>query len=177
MKLLAIVGEPATGKSTLVKMVMEKLGKSVAFEHGPFKGTRHPQTMTIVLGLYEGHAFPGTDRLSMGISEQHTAWLIAHLKFHYPAYYVLFEGDRLATVGFLSKWADRKVFRLSAPLDLLAERHKARGDNQTPRFLKSRATKLNNLEKKVGPFEHREMQGQQEGQALFAELLRDLCIG
>ena len=96
---IAIVGVPGTGKSTLMKEFLEipraydeywELSKPVDLVEGQENGD------VFVMGKYEeGEVFSGTDRLSMAVQPKAIEYLQGD-----PAKFVLFEGDRLTTVSF-----------------------------------------------------------------------------
>ena len=70
MKCVAIGGVPATGKTTLVKMIYDKMPK-INFEYGLVKGHYDKENNIALLGLYnQDNTFLGTDRLSMGVNKQ-----------------------------------------------------------------------------------------------------------
>ena len=70
MKCVAIGGVPATGKTTLVKMIYNKMPK-INFEYGLVKGHYDKHNNIALLGLYnQNNTFLGTDRLSMGVNKQ-----------------------------------------------------------------------------------------------------------
>lgn len=149
MRVAALIGEPAVGKSTLARAVLARLGPTWG-EEGSYlpwnllKGTRHHGDI-YVLGTYaEGEKFGGTDRLSMAVqpyAEQFVSALNTGAS-------VFFEGDRLGNIKFLNacrRYARVRVFVLEASEETKARRHKERGDTQTEKFLKGRKTKIANI--------------------------------
>jgi hypothetical protein len=92
MKATIIVGEPCTGKST----IMKRLIAEGCFAYRADQGMpRHedPLDSIVVFGRYdEEHQFPGTDRLHMGIKPvaMEHAWAYGHRGWH-----VVWEGARL----------------------------------------------------------------------------------
>lgn len=138
MKLIGIVGEPATGKTTLVRAVLKRLGN----EYTPFKyrlvyGRQYPSGL-FVLGIYrDGEMFGGTDRLSMAVQPD----AIRFLKKVPDHATVLFEGDRLTRAGFLRAAGEGLLlFVLEASPSEKEKRHRQRADSQKPTFHRSRAT-------------------------------------
>jgi len=142
MKALVIGGQPATGKTTLVRALLGQLEPSAAFKFGLLRGFHYKECS--VLGVYrEGDAFAGTDRLSMSV-QRHYEQFIARCR--YP---ILFEGDRLFTkknLISLCSLYDAKVIILEADEQTLTTRHNLRNDTQGVSFLKSRATKIRNIQ-------------------------------
>lgn len=160
MVVVGIGGEPATGKTTLMRRVIERLGSTspMTFKGGHRKGKRVVQlsmrveviedAAAFVLGSYQGDGFDGTDRLSMAVQPlavQFLRWVAKER----PGWAVLFEGDRLYNAGFLERAreaADETLFIVvTAEQDEQMRRHLVRGDEQPERFLKSRRTKVANL--------------------------------
>ena len=92
MKATILVGEPCTGKSTIMKALLA----SGDFAYTKDQGLpRHEDALNgiVVFGRYdEEHQFPGTDRLSMGIKPiaMEHAWAYGHKGWH-----VVWEGARL----------------------------------------------------------------------------------
>lgn len=150
MKMIAIGGEPATGKSTLMMSVLKSLSVSEEFRHGKVRGHRFPNEKILVIGLYaEGQGFPGTDRLSMAVQPDAIDLLDKAQELGLGNYTLLLEGDRLFTQSYLEA-AKGKVERLDAILlqvghEEVERRHVARGDSQSAQFKKSRATKYKNI--------------------------------
>ncbi len=144
MKCLAIGGEPATGKTTLVKFMYHNFRTN--FEFGLLKGHLDERTSTSLLGLYHtDNTFCGTDRLSMGVNPD-------FLKFVDDCKdrrNIVFEGDRLFTKNnllYLQRYYDLKIVILKGAPNTIAKRHIDRKDNQSPTFIKGRQTKVKNIE-------------------------------
>lgn len=147
MKVVGIGGEPATGKTTLVREIMGRFPGWTRFKSGLLRG--HVSGSVHVLGVYEDdEVYAGTDRLSMAVQ----ADALAHVRMlaSTPAA-VLFEGDRLFTATFL-----REVRRTGAECLFLvltsghvADRHVARGDEQSEMFISGRRTKYRNIVENV----------------------------
>lgn len=93
MRATIIVGEPCTGKSTLMKAFLA----TGDFKYLPGNGMpRHEdfRRREVVFGRYDdlGHQFPGTDRLHMAIKP--IAMEYAH-EYGHRGFHVLWEGQRL----------------------------------------------------------------------------------
>lgn len=155
MKIIAIGGEPAVGKSTLVTTLMGQLAKNEfmlkpsQFKMGLVRGHTFSKSRLYVLGIYEGGKFDGTDRLSMSVQRDAEAF-IEHVADKYPDWTVLFEGDRLFNRKFLDFCHKRigsglSVMVLHASQNTKRSRHEGRGDTQTEVFLRGRATKIRNI--------------------------------
>jgi len=144
MKVVGVIGEPATGKTTLMREVLARLGP----DYTPFKfakllyGRMYPRDR-YVLGIYrEGEPFAGTDRLSMAV--QPVAIRFIHKVS--PKAIVLFEGDRLTRQGFLEAAAGSlHLFMLDTSHAEKMRRHRDRHDTQPEQFHRSRATLIKRI--------------------------------
>lgn len=100
--LLMIIGEPAAGKSSLVKALTGELPYSI--EKKPFWHTiyydDHNEEVGAQLGWVpefgDGKDFAGTDRLPYDVINRATKWLK-----DFPHEYILVEGDRLTNERFI----------------------------------------------------------------------------
>ena len=99
MKVVAIFGEPGSGKSTLMRRVLCELGFAKDTLKEDFKLVPyHKHENKYVLGKYEeGEVFAGTDRMSMAVQPE----AIKFLDTLPNDSVVFFEGDRLCTASFL----------------------------------------------------------------------------
>lgn len=144
-KLIAVGGSPGTGKTTLFRKFME--GKNW-IECSPVKllNAMYCEELDLyILGKYEdGETFAGTDRLSMAVQPVVQEWIQSH------NCNVLFEGDRIFNQSFLEfamalPETDLQIVYLKAPKEILEQRYKDRGSDQSEQFLKGRETKYSNL--------------------------------
>lgn len=161
MKVVAVGGPPATGKSTLVRKLMADYGPSWRWEYGLVKGERFSATPghLWVLGRYD-REFGGTDTLAMNVIDDAEA-LLGHLQSEHEHATVLFEGDRLFNERYLRAClgaADAfHGYVLQAPDHVLETRHDTREDGQSAAWLKGRTTKYHNLldtELPLEPLQH-----------------------
>lgn len=151
MRVFAIGGEPATGKSSLMKAVIASLtGERKLFQFGLLRGYMYPDAKLFIFGVYDEKVFSGTDRLSMAV-QRDAQIFIQNGDQQYSEYLVLFEGDRLFNQKFLdfcraSLGADNVGAVVLAASDPEKERrHLDRKDTQTEQFKKSRRTKYQNI--------------------------------
>jgi len=146
-KIIAIIGLPATGKSTIMKKFLEKASPTwECVEEVPLVTAHYSPTRDVyVLGKYEeGEKFPGTDRYSMAVQP-------AAIKFVQTCKdNIVFEGDRLNTVSFLEFLAEQpdtelQILVITANPAIIESRHKDRADTQSEQFKKGRETKIENV--------------------------------
>lgn len=144
-KIVAVGGQPGTGKTTLFRKFMEdKIWEKV--EPKKMLPALYCKELDLyVLGKYEeGETFAGTDRLSMAVQP------IAQSFVSETTSNVLFEGDRIFNQSFLEfamalPKVDLQVIYLKVPQEVLTQRYTDRGSDQSETFLKGRATKYNNI--------------------------------
>ena len=144
-KLIAVGGQPGTGKTTLFRKFME--GKKwIQCEPAKLVSAMYNEEMDLyILGKYqEGEVFAGTDRLSMAVQPELQKWIQIH------NCNILFEGDRVFNQSFLEfsmglPNTELQVVYLKAPKQILEQRYKDRGSDQSEQFLKGRETKYSNL--------------------------------
>ncbi len=144
-KLIAVGGSPGTGKTTLFRKYME--GKTFQpIEPAKLVSANYDAERDLyVLGKYnEGELFAGTDRLSMACQPAVQEWIASH------NCNVLFEGDRIFNQSFLEfamglPDTELHIVFLNAPKNVLEQRYKDRGSDQSEQFLKGRETKYSNL--------------------------------
>lgn len=145
-RIVAMGGEPATGKSTIVRKLME--GRSWT-KHEPEKLVVCHYDVSAdlqIVGDYSDpdHKFPGTDRLSMAVQPQ-------ALKFFKEAQSnILFEGDRLFNMSLLEEvasWPDveLKIYIITADKSIKEGRHQGRADTQDDQFKKAKETKTERI--------------------------------
>lgn len=143
--IIAVGGEPATGKTTLFRKFMEPYSWETA-DRAKTVTTMYNQELDLhILGKYEpNEVFAGTDRLSMAVQPPMKEFVSSTNSN------ILFEGDRLfnsSFLEFLSELKDTKlkIIYISAHEDIKHERHKDRNDSQTDKFLQGRKTKYENI--------------------------------
>ena len=147
---IAIVGVPGSGKSTLMKEYMKGDDWDTSKPVDLVEGYVSASKSVFLMGKYEeGELFSGTDRLSMAVQPKAIEYLEG-----YPADVVLFEGDRLTTVSFFHavKQAGHQlvIIELTVPDDIREQRYIDRGSDQSEQFIQSRFTKLKNINNEFG---------------------------
>ena len=144
-KLIAIIGEPGTGKTTLFRKFMEPFSWE---KQEPVKlvNTMYCKELDLhIIGKYEeGEVFAGTDKLSMAVLPEAIKFVESSTSN------IMFEGDRLTSSKFFDFLicvpdADVKIIVLTVPDATLSQRYEERGSSQSETFLKGRKTKINNI--------------------------------
>ena len=144
MKIVAIGGEPGSGKTTLIKEILS--AKNWTKKYDAFKLVPYLQYENCyILGKYDdGEVFSGTDRMSMAVQPEAIKFLASLPKDSI----LLFEGDRLFTSSFLEHCLenyDLQIFHLKTNEFVREERYKLRGSNQDKTWLQGRETKISNI--------------------------------
>lgn len=144
-KLIAVGGSPGTGKTTLFRKYMENKSFQPIEPAKLVSAMYNTERDLYILGKYEeGEVFAGTDRLSMAVQPAMQEWIASH------NCNVLFEGDRIFNQSFLEfamglPNTELQIVFLNAPKELLEQRYKDRGSEQSEQFLRGRETKYSNL--------------------------------
>jgi broad-specificity NMP kinase len=144
-KLIAVGGSPGTGKTTLFRKYMEGKVFQPVEPAKLVSAMYNTERDLYILGKYEqDEVFAGTDRLSMAVQPAMQEWIASH------NCNVLFEGDRIFNQSFLEfamglPDTDLQIVFLNAPKNILEERYKQRGSEQSEQFLRGRETKYSNL--------------------------------
>lgn len=147
MKTILLVGAAGSGKTWVMKQLIDTVGEKVSFGYG-LKGTRwflgkvgmflfHRTEKIIVLGKYDGSTFEGSDKLSMAVMRD----LPVFKEFAQKFKWVVCEGDRFMNKTFIE---GMKPVIIKITNDGSAGR-KLRGSNQTERQLKSLSTRVANV--------------------------------
>lgn len=145
-KVTVIIGEPATGKSTIMKKIITNHGY---WKYDPtikYIPCHWQSPDMCIIGRYDDmtHQFPGTDRMSMACQPH-----VLRFMDENPNVNFVLEGDRLGNSSFLGAIAemqyDLNVLYVHAnPATMEARRLKERAD-QSHTFIKSRQTKIDNI--------------------------------
>lgn len=144
MKIIAIGGEPGSGKTTLMNRIISNYNFEPKYDS--FKLVPYMQKGNIyLLGKYEeGEVFSGTDRMSMAVQPEAIKFLASLPKDSI----LLFEGDRLFTASFLEHCVENYetiIVYLATDKSVRQERYKERGSEQNETWLQGRETKINNI--------------------------------
>ena len=143
--IIALGGEPATGKTTLMWRIIDSATDWQKIEPKKTLSAIRSESLDLtILGKYDrSEQFAGTDRLSMSVQPAATEFIKE------ATGNILFEGDRLFNRKFIdaiiSCNCSFSLIYIEASRDELRNRHVDRKDTQTETFLKSRQTKYSNI--------------------------------
>lgn len=147
-RVIAIGGVPGTGKTTLMKKIIEFADDWEVVKPIDLLDSIYSKTLdTYILGKYqpyydgEGYA-QGTDRLSMAVQPKAQEFVKTTTSN------IIFEGDRLFNQSFLEFCHEQKpthINVLTVSKDTLESRYKDRGSEQSEKFLQGRETKYANI--------------------------------
>lgn len=144
MKIIAIGGEPGSGKTTLMKRIIERFGVEPKYNEVKFVPYLQKDNIYILGKYEEGEVFAGTDRMSMAVQPEAIKFLAT-----LPANsVVLYEGDRLFTASFLEDCLEKydlEIVYLSTEKRVRLDRYKERGSEQSESWLRGRETKISNI--------------------------------
>lgn len=151
IRFVMLVGEPATGKSTLIRELMGCLATDWELRT-PTYVPHHfsPTLQTMVLGRYDDklQKYPGTDRMSMAAQPHVLSYVRSAIDSGYCSR-VLCEGDRLGNRSMIMALKamplDLRVIRMCVDPDVLARRRASERFDQNGKFWASRFTKLENM--------------------------------
>lgn len=152
VKVIAMGGEPATGKTTLMFRLISMADDWQIVKPQKLLDAMYSKKLNLyILGKYvnDGNVFQGTDRLSMAVQPDAEKFF-SELWYENANVNVMFEGDRLFNgklLDKLSEWFPEslKVLVLTASHDIKEQRHVDRKDDQDDKFKNSRATKISNI--------------------------------
>jgi len=147
MKLIYLIGMPGTGKSTVMKELMNGIdwerNKPIDLLES------HVSENIRVLGKYEdGEVFSGTDRLSMAVAPKAIEWISTN-----PNEVIIGEGDRLNNKAFFEKakeLGELHIIQLTVSDEERERRYKERGSEQSDKFIQTVKTKCNNIAEHFG---------------------------
>ncbi len=148
VKVIAMGGEPATGKTTLMFKLISMADDWQVVKPQKLLDAMYSEKLNLyILGKYEtgDNVFQGTDRLSMAVQPDAVAFFESLENAN-----VIFEGDRLFNGKMLDRLSelfpnDFKVLILTASHNTKEQRHVDRKDDQDDKFKNSRATKISNI--------------------------------
>jgi len=156
VKVIAMGGEPATGKTTLMFKLISMADDWVTCKPEKLLDAMFSKKLNLyILGKYvdDGNVFQGTDRLSMAVqpdADKFFGNLAYEMSAENLSVNVIFEGDRLFNGKMLDRLSelfpnDFKILILTVKDSTLDQRHIDRKDDQDDKFKNSRKTKISNI--------------------------------
>jgi hypothetical protein len=152
MKIIGMCGEPASGKSTIMRKFISGLqGAGIVKKEGLVAYTEFAEDKVIVAGIYDEAVFSGTDRTAKSCGPKFREWLAAkNAEPEWNDWKFYFEGERFSNSKFFDFFFDEcdredvTVYFLKADEELLNERNASRS-NQNESWRKGMATRMRNL--------------------------------
>ena len=150
MKIVGIVGEPAAGKSTVMRNFLKTLsGEGTVLKEGLVVYTVFEENKVIVAGIYDEAVFSGTDRTAKSCGPKYREWLTEKVSDpKYSDWTFYWEGERFSNSKFfdffLTLTTPVVTYYLEADKDTLDTRNAGRS-NQNPTWRKGMATRMRNL--------------------------------
>jgi hypothetical protein len=135
---IALGGEPASGKTTLLKRIRKNFPNLTQFKSGLVRGEYCPINRVYFVGVFDDTMFEGTDKLSLSVQP-------AFLEFvrNTPNAKIVYEGDRLFNASVFEQ-VKSVIYILELSPSIHKARHEQRGHAQNETFLKGRKTKIEN---------------------------------
>ncbi len=164
--LVVLAGIPGTGKTTIFKKIRSKLETKRQFRYKLVRGVMNEKG-DHVLGVYDGSAFEGSDKLSMAVQPDLIKF-VNLLESKGKPVTIYAEGDRVTNSSFIEKFEDQ-VNLFVVESDFVEQFREKRGIKQDEKFKKAKRTKVDGLIKK---FSHEIVRNQEEDDPeRIAELL------
>lgn len=138
-RIIAIGGEPATGKTSLMRGVLKNFDDLKKFKYKLVRGYYSPKENVYIIGIYNQELFSGTDKLSMAVQPSFIEFIPKTKNAT-----IIFEGDRLFNQSLFEK-VECEIFILEADEEIKHQRHIDRKDSQDQKFLKAKKTKIQNI--------------------------------
>lgn len=150
MQIIGLIGEPAAGKSTVMRNFLKTLrGEGTVTKEGLVVYTTFAESKVIVAGIYDDAVFSGTDRTAKSCGPKFRDWLAAKVSDpEYADWRFYWEGERFSNSKFFDFFLTLPVqpvtYYLEADEATLNERN-ANRSNQNPTWRKGMATRMRNL--------------------------------
>ena len=150
MRVTFYFGRPGTGKTTLVRGVLNEFRKVEDDEFvvdGPVKYHRFNKQKMLVLGIYDDSTFAGCDRLSKSVGPKFREWLVDNAE-NYKDWGLIMEGERFMnqpSLEALFQQESMNLVCLEVNDDELERRRRSRNNTQDPKWMKGMATRVANV--------------------------------
>jgi len=153
MKIIGFIGEPASGKSTVMREIISSFkGVGYVRKIGLIVYTFYHDDKAIVAGIYDDQVFSGTDRLSKSCGPVYREWIKEMVDDpDFDDYTFYWEGERFSNNKFFDfffqECPDPLIYYLEVNEEVLNERNQARSQ-QNDTWRKGMKTRMNNLKNK-----------------------------
>ena len=150
MKIVGLIGEPAAGKSTVMRNFIATLAPCAAIvKDGLVTYTLFPEDKVIVAGIYDEQVFSGTDRLSKGCGPKYREWIAKqNADCEWDDYTFYWEGERFSNSKFFhffyNECPEVVTYCLQCDDSTLYERN-ANRSNQNASWRKGMKTRMERL--------------------------------
>jgi hypothetical protein len=149
MKIVGLCGEPAAGKSTVMKNFIAGLGGYSVQKQGLVVYTLFHDDKVIIAGIYDEQVFSGSDRTSKACGPKYREWIAAkNANPEWDDWSFYFEGERMSNGKFFdfffNECSDVTIYYLQCDAKTLDERN-ANRSNQNLSWRKGMKTRMNNL--------------------------------
>ena len=148
MRIIGIFGEPASGKTTVMRKFISHLGPGTVHKEGMVVYTVYHGV--IVAGIYDDQVFSGTDRLSKGCGPKYREWLTSKADDpQFDDWVFYWEGERFSNYKFFNFFQayGATLYYLQADPATLDARNAGRS-NQSSTWRKGMTTRMRNLRDK-----------------------------
>jgi hypothetical protein len=154
MKIFYYIGQPGTGKTTLMRGILNNLRENETDEfikEGLVTYHKFLKQKTIVLGRYDEGTFAGTDTWSKGVGPKFREWLLGATE-EFPDWIIYGEGERLSNGPNMDAMFQENIgmnlICLQVSEEELERRRAARNNTQNESWMKGMRTRIENLCKK-----------------------------
>lgn len=150
MKIVYYIGQPGTGKTTLMRGILaeyRKVEEDEFVEDGVVKYHRFNKQKVIVLGIYDEGTFAGTDRWTKAAGPKFRQWLLDNRET-YSDWTCLGEGERLSNAPNMDAMFNEesmKLVCLEVSEEELERRRASRNNTQNESWMKGMRTRIENL--------------------------------
>jgi hypothetical protein len=150
MKIVYYIGQPGTGKTTLMRSILSEYSKVEEPEfvkEGLVTYHRFSKQKVLILGRYDEGVFAGTDTWSKGVGPKFRQWLIDNRET-YSDWGVFGEGERLSNQPNLDAMFNEesmKLVCLKVSEEEIERRRAARNNTQNEIWMKGMRTRIANL--------------------------------
>ncbi len=147
MKIVYYIGQPGTGKTTLMREILveySKVEEPEFVKEGLVTYHRFNRQKIIVLGKYDEGTFAGTDTWSKGVGPKFRQWLLDNRE-RYQDWGCFGEGERLSNkpnMDAMFEEESMKLVCLKVSEKELERRRKARNNTQSESWLRGMKTRI-----------------------------------